>query len=373
MRLISRILLLLLVVLPVSAQAAWRRAESTHFVVYSEEPEARLRGRITQLEDFHQLLVRLTDATTEDSPNKLHVYVVRNNRALSTVRRMGRDIGGFYAAGTEGVLAVVDASADGLRNNEILFHEYAHHFMKQYLTAAYPGWYVEGFAEFLMTAKLEADRIDIGQFSEGRVYTVAQGRWLPIERILTAGPAGLDGEGGAAYYAQAWLITHYFFSSAERQAALRRYLAPVPGETQVQALTRATGMSIDQFTRELRRYIGRGSISFRRMPRAAPVNAGTIQMGTFAGRGRRSAAARRRLAAGPRRSGRGADPAAGPHRRGPAPARRAGPPHPRPGGDLPRQSRGGAAAARGAADGTAERCRPDVSARPPAPRQCRRG
>lgn len=278
MRLISRMLLLVLIVWPVTAQAAWRRAESGHFVLYSEESEARLRARIGQLEDFHNLLVRLTDATTEDAPNKLHVYVVGNHRELSTVRRMDRDVAGFYSASAEGVLAVVDSSGDGARNNEILFHEYAHHFMMQYLTGSYPAWYVEGFAEFLMTAKLESGHIDIGQFSQGRVYTAAHGRWLPIERIVSAGPDGLNSEGSAAYYAQAWLITHYFFSTPERQAALRRYLTPVRGETQVQALTRATGMSVEQFTRALRGYIGRGSINYRRMTRSAPANAVAVQV-----------------------------------------------------------------------------------------------
>ncbi len=281
MRLISRILLLVLIAWPAASQAAWRRAESSHFVVYSEEAEARLRTRIGQLEDFHNLLVRLTEATTEHSPNKLHVYVVTSHRELSTVRRMDRDVGGFYTAGTEGVLAVVNSSADGPRSNEILFHEYAHHFMSQYLTGSYPAWYVEGFAEYLMTAKLESERIDIGQFSPGRVYAAAEGPWLPIERILSAGPGGLNGDGAGAYYAQAWLMTHYFFSTSERQAALRSYLAAVGRQEPAQALTSATGMSIEQFTRELRRYIGRGSISYRRMPRAAPANAGPVRIATL--------------------------------------------------------------------------------------------
>ncbi len=281
MRLISRMLLLLLIVWPVSAQAAWRRAESNHFVVYSEESEARMRIRIGQLEDFHNLLVLLTDASTEDSPNKLHIYVVGNRRELTTIRQMGRNVAGFYSAGVESVFAVVDNSVEGSRSNEILFHEYAHHFMMQYLTGSYPAWYVEGFAEFLMTAKLESDRIDIGQFSQGRVYSAAEGPWLPIERIVSAGPRGLDSEGGAAYYAQAWLMTHYFFSTPERQAALRRYLTPVRGETQVQALVRATGMPIEQFTRELRRYIGRGSITYRRMARSGAAAVGPVQVTTL--------------------------------------------------------------------------------------------
>ena len=107
----------------------------------------------------------------------------------------------------------------------MLFHEYAHHFMWQYAANAYPAWYIEGFAEYFATARFERRRIDLGNFSPGRIASIVQGNWLPMDRVLFGQPRELDREGMARYYAQSWLIAHYFYSTAERQAALRRYLA----------------------------------------------------------------------------------------------------------------------------------------------------
>ena len=57
-----------------------------------------------------------------------------------------------------GAIAVVprNTGTDGVFTGQlVLFHEYAHHFMLQYAPAAYPAWYVEGFAEVVSTASFE--------------------------------------------------------------------------------------------------------------------------------------------------------------------------------------------------------------------------
>jgi len=252
------------------AAAEWRRAESPHFIVYSEDSEARLRERVLVLEDFHQLMRTITGTTAATSPNKLHVYVVSGNKDLQEVKPVGKAVGGFYTATGEGISAFVDSGATSRADgNLVLFHEYGHHFMWQYAPSAYPGWYIEGFAEYFSTAKFTSRHIDIGNFSPGRIYSVTQGPWLPMERVFSAGPHGLNAEAAAAYYAQAWLMTHYFFSNPERVGTLRRYLAASRTSDPVTALKTATGMTAEQFTKELRRYIGRGTINFRRMERTS--------------------------------------------------------------------------------------------------------
>lgn len=266
--LLIRILLLALLALPAAAHAEWRRAESPNFIVYSEGSEARLRERVIQLEDFHQLLRLMTGLREADSANKLHVYVVSGNADLQVAVPVGANVGGYYVASGEGIAAFVDSRAT--TDNHVLFHEYTHHFMMQYSPAAYAAWYVEGFAEYFSTARLSERYIDIGNFAPGRVYPLIGGSWLPIERVLRAGPEGLNRQAGSAYYSQAWLMTHYFLSNPDRQAMLRRYLAATASGTDpVAALQQATGLSAEDFTRDLRRYIGRGTISYRRLTRAS--------------------------------------------------------------------------------------------------------
>jgi thioredoxin-like negative regulator of GroEL len=254
------------------ANAEWRKAESANFVVYSTASEARLRERILLLEDFDRLLRLLVAGEQAPSPNRLHVYVLPRSRDLRRVRDLGANVGGFYTASADGIAAFISDEASD-RQNSILFHEYAHHFMLQSARTAYPAWYIEGFAEYFMTAKFTKESIDIGNFAPERAAWLVGAQWLPWERVLGGTSSGLTAEGAAMFYAQSWLLTHYFYSNAERQAAHRKYLANVAKDGPVRAMQTATGMNLDQFTKELARYIRGGRINYRRMerPAAQPV------------------------------------------------------------------------------------------------------
>lgn len=251
------------------ARAEWRRAESPNFVVYGNLSESALRERVLLLEDFDQLLRTLTAGQEEPAPNKLHIYIVPGIEALRVVRQVPAGIAGFYTASEDGILAMVDGSQRDA-GNEILFHEYTHHFMMQNSTLIYPAWFVEGFAEYFATVRFTSRKIDIGNYSRGRAASI-QGRWIPLERLLSAGPGGLTQEETGAYYAQSWLLVHYFHSTPERQAALNRLLTAVQGRSPVEALQSATGLTPETLTRELRRYIAGGSIRYRQMERGSPA------------------------------------------------------------------------------------------------------
>jgi Flp pilus assembly protein TadD len=250
------------------ARAEWRRAQSPNFVLYGNMSESALRERILLLEDFDRLLRTLTAGEEEPAPNRLHIYIVSGIAALRVVRPVSDGIAGFYTASPDGILAMVDGSRQDA-GNQILFHEYAHHFMMQNSVMPYPAWFVEGFAEYFATARFTARKIDIGNFSPGRVYSIQQGPWLPMERLLSGGPSGLNDAGMEAYYAQSWLLVHYFYSTPERQAALLRLITAQRRSGPVEALQSATGFTPQDLTRELRNYIGRGSIRYRQMDRVA--------------------------------------------------------------------------------------------------------
>jgi len=247
------------------AKATWRRAESPNFILYGNLSESDLRQRILRLEDFDRLLRRMVGVTDPPAPNKLHVYFVDNARDLRVVTPVPPGVAGFYTATPEGIAALVDNSAEA-SGNEILFHEYSHHFMMQYRPNAYPAWYVEGFAEYFMTAQFNGRQIDIGRFSPGRAYLVMEGQWLPMDQVLYGQPQNLRGDAMGQFYAQSWILVHYFYSTPERQAMLGRYLVAARRDNRG-ALQAATGMDIAALTQELRRYIGNGSIEFRRATR----------------------------------------------------------------------------------------------------------
>ncbi|MFN3945561.1 MAG: hypothetical protein ACK4K7_11595 [Allosphingosinicella sp.] len=249
-----------------SAQS-WLRAESPNFVVYGTASEAKLREQALLLEDLDGLLRLMTGFSGKERGNKLRVYMVRGRGQLQIAGPRDRDVAGFYTSSPEMIAAFVDEQAQN-GGNEVLFHEYAHHFMWQNAASAYPAWYIEGFAEYFSTAKFTPRHIEFGEGSRSHGYLLTQGRWLPMERVLFGSPWEFRGEDRARFYAQSWLLTHYLLRDNERREALRRYLTALARGGDVRgALAAELGMSPADLDKDLRDYIARRRLTMTRITR----------------------------------------------------------------------------------------------------------
>jgi Flp pilus assembly protein TadD len=268
----------LLLAVSAPAHAAWLRAESENFVVYGDMGEARLREQIVTLEDYNALLRLLTGTSEAPSPNKLHLYLVRGIGELRQVRPVSSIIAGFYTATPYGIGAFADISSDG-RTNEVVFHEYAHHFMHQYHSTAYPNWYVEGFAEFMMTARFTERNVEFGHASRMRVSWLSdRSTWLPLETVMFQSAEIGSSAGLARYYAQSWVLTHYILNDPARAAQLRSYVGALNrGQEPRAAFAASFGKTPAELQRELQTYAFRG-LTFRRMDRASIARTPQIEI-----------------------------------------------------------------------------------------------
>jgi len=213
-----------------SAHAEWRRAESEHFIVYGRK-DSVVREYVSMLEDFDGLLRRLHGRPKDEvTPRKLPVYIVSNLGELQRVQPSLTQVGGVYfpAPAETFVVAIRDSVSsenDQNRGDDAVLHEYVHHFMLRYYPSAYPAWLVEGYAEYYMTVDLGAKRMIVGGVNQGRIRNLSDlGSWIPIEDVLTKTTRELKRDDGAAYYAEAWLLTHYLLSNPERYKLLPVYL-----------------------------------------------------------------------------------------------------------------------------------------------------
>ena len=250
-------LLLVLAFMASPARAEWLRAESPHFIVYGEMSRGRLRDRIVLLERFDAFLRDLTGTTAPPSPHKLKVYLVHGGGELGAVWPVGGGVGGFYKASPDGIFAVVDEFQNWRGNeNDTLFHEYAHHFMMQYHPAAYPLWYVEGFADFVMTAEIEPDSVEFGNPNPIRgSWLTGSSSWVPYADILFG---DLRRVSVGAFYAQSWLLVHYIMADEGRRAALARYVEALGRGAEPQsAFTAAFDMDAAALDRTMRQYARR--------------------------------------------------------------------------------------------------------------------
>lgn len=227
------LLILLLLLAPAPADAAWRRADSAHFIIYSEEKAESLREFATRLEKFDAAmrLIRGLEDPPLGPSNRLTIYAVPS---LSSVQRAfgrgGSNVAGFYIPRAAGSIAVVprrtgDGGTFDMNALTVLLHEYTHHFMmSEGSAAAYPAWYIEGLAEFSATARFEEDgSVGIGLPATHRAYGLIL-LSIPVEKLFTSEADLRSGESTEAFYSRAWLLTHYLTFEASRKGQLGAYL-----------------------------------------------------------------------------------------------------------------------------------------------------
>jgi hypothetical protein len=145
------------------ASAEWRRAESEHFIVYSDARESTLRDYVRKLELFDRVL-RIEVSAQQETVRKLPIFLVGGENALRQIHPyLPRNTAGVYVPSSEDIFAVA------IRNQEddYMLHEYVHHVMFQNFAGAYPAWLIEGFAEYYAATEVDDDAILIGGFNTG--------------------------------------------------------------------------------------------------------------------------------------------------------------------------------------------------------------
>jgi len=271
---IHRLLLALLLVslTPAAALAQWKRAESEHFVVYSDGSERSLREYTAKLERFDALLTSRMGGAREEA-RRLPVYLVGDGRALRVaVPGLPTGIAGYYSASDTDVFAVLVRG----ESDDILLHEYSHHVMARAGDVPYPGWFREGFAEYFATATVtERGEAAFGLPGPGRMQALQRNSWLPMDALLRAdSPLAIDSETGRSmYYAQSWALTHWLLADTGRIRNLSAYVTAVNGgRDPVEVWQSLFAMTPAQLTAALRSHV-RGRLSYARldMPPISPA------------------------------------------------------------------------------------------------------
>ncbi|MDP3853861.1 hypothetical protein [Phenylobacterium sp.] len=242
---------------PAAARAAWIKAETDRFIVYGDGRDKAVRNLAERLTIFDATLRILNPAVGQGVPQrKLEVYLVADGRELRRVEpRLDDRIGGFYRAAPQATFAVVRSSDSVMGADDVLFHEYAHHFMLENFPAAYPGWFIEGWAEYFMTAEVTWKGVKVGGYNENRAYWLFHAPWLPLETVLSKSPSEIEPAKRHIYYGQAWLLMHYMRGDPARVAQINKATRAIAaGEPPVKAMQEATGLTILELTKALRGY-----------------------------------------------------------------------------------------------------------------------
>lgn len=264
-------LLSLAIASPVHA-GNWWVVETDHFVVQSEGEEAEVKEFGERLERYDMAMRFMQNMPADPgiANTRLTIYRFGEPSDIASVAgASGSGIAGFFIPRASGPVAFVplrkerERGSVGTRSGTehqltgegVLFHEYAHYFMMNYFAAAYPSWYVEGFAEVYGATEL----LDDGAFRIGGVakHRGAELLWLPSYPMTKLFAPEKDKKGEDRYrnYSVGWLMTHYLTFDKSRQGQLKKYLdAMNQGKTSMDAATAAFG-DLNQLGRDLRKYM----------------------------------------------------------------------------------------------------------------------
>ena len=274
MRLMFAAVAAMLAATPAMAQD-WYRAETNNFIIISEDDEDEVRRFAAELERFDMALRNLQNMPVgEEQPSdstKLTVYRFGDIGDISRAAEIPGIAGVYFGrAGNSAALTpareerrrsmtVVNVDRSRSRANRldevaVLQHEYVHYFMMQHFPAAYPSWYVEGYAELLATTRFNEDgSFHVGDPPQYRVQQIFNMRQFPLEDMLDQ-EHELKGYEGYQFYGTGWLLTHYLTFDPTRLAQLNEYLVAIgQGEDSLTAARRLFG-DLNAIERELRDY-----------------------------------------------------------------------------------------------------------------------
>lgn len=252
-----------------SAQAeTWYRADTHHFVIYSNGGQKNLEDFAHKAEQFDALLRLVFRRKPEELPNRLTIYLLDNAKSVDDLVGPGRSYtAGFYRPSAAGSFAVANrergSSTFDLDGQTVLFHEYAHHFLYRNFPVPIPAWFSEGFAEFASTSDFARDgSFEFGKLANHRAHSLLTGPKIPIRKLLSEQPSGSIDQ-VSAFYGRSWALTHMFYRSDDRGGQIGRYLAALADGAEPLAAAEAEFGNLDALDKQLDKYV-RGKMSFSR-------------------------------------------------------------------------------------------------------------
>jgi hypothetical protein len=262
--------------------SVWFKAESQHFVIYSDTSRDSVFQLLNNLERLDFLLRLYTSPYGQSPPRgyKLTLYFHQRAGALAQFADTPpRDAVGLYSscgAGVQGA-GVLLAPIVALSNEELakapandtlsfLFEGYARHFLHRHTTVRAPSSFIEGFALYFANTRFSDHQMVVG----GTPVTIGSyldfledarsSSSLSNTDVLNDKDGDARNAGGEAaikleFAARSWLLAHFMLSTDDNRTRLTRYLELINGGMPASAaLETAFGIKPKELDRVLLRY-----------------------------------------------------------------------------------------------------------------------
>jgi hypothetical protein len=258
----------------------WFRAESQHFIVYSDTKREHVSKLLNKLERFDYLLrVYANVDKPVDAEPKLTLYYQSHIKDLDEIDKNQPAYAiGLYNSCALGVQAFgthmyysanTNIPLEKQPENEglsYIFEAYARHFLYRHTDVRDPTWYIDGFAQYFANTRFSDTETVVGippQSVRDYLMFISGGNSyysLDYKDILLGNESkghNVAGEAGVRleFQAKSWALTHYILSSSENIQHFRNYNNLVAQSMEhTKAFEQAFGYKISKLSNHLWTY-----------------------------------------------------------------------------------------------------------------------
>lgn len=245
----------------------WKLVTSQNFRVHTVLPVDRAVEMLRHLEVMRAAFDDPTATPTYQSSVPTVIIALDNDEDYLRVGAPPDTIGIFNANARANAIFLYEA--DGQDGVQVILHEYVHYLHRKNGRTTLPKWFEEGRAEYLSRSRLRDGNLEYGLPAKGRLPALRFATWLPSENLITlANTDSLDGDLGAQFYGQSWLLVHYLYSrsahDSEVMKSVNAYTNYVGGGMRkADAFAKAFGIEVDELQDTLGRYLLKGDFKSR--------------------------------------------------------------------------------------------------------------
>ena len=242
---------------PDAFDRTWCETRTAEFRLVSDHIREDAAELVRQMLAFRPVAESYLPGVSNDRNPPLTVIVFDRGRDFRRALG-GADVAGFMQPRFNDNLMVVGPDPFAHSEFETLLHEYTHYLLRTRTEINIPGWFDEGLASMLSSARVEADRVAIGELPATRLDEAIRNGRLSLANTLEAQDFWRwSGARRRGFYAWSWLLTHRLLLGQEgRQDDLRPAFAGFLAGDGAR-LSDALGMRTSSLERQLTRYLER--------------------------------------------------------------------------------------------------------------------
>ncbi len=272
-----------------SVDGSWQRAESAHFIVYSNNGEAKTRDYVSKLEAFNTVArsfyhrIAQSEITNTNKPVFYYFAKLDQANAVTPVWKEGFSPDKSCRDGAENFWLGADDQIDDDQIEAFQFRGLNNSVFHDYDVDDMPKWLSSGLFFYLETANIKDDLIHLGkpsryqfEYSDDNLYMngypekrslMGKNDRIPFAEIISGKYSNPKKTGSVP--GQNWLVAHYMMTNSENLGKLYAYVDDYgAGMDSMAAWKKDVGIDPTFFDGLLTQYMtkGVGEVTYKVIP-----------------------------------------------------------------------------------------------------------